>query len=720
MKTNGLVLFFILFFYVSSFGQKINSNFRLTAKKTQEVIRIDGELSEKTWQNAEVANDFFMITPVDTGKASQFSEVRMAYDEENIYLAVIFFNTTVKGNYTAESLKRDFSFGKNDNFLIAMDPFNNMTTGFSFGLNSYGAQWDGTMYNGGKVDLNWDTKWYSEIQFDGEKWVGEMAIPFKSIRYDEDSTHWGINFSRLDLKAGEKSSWAPVPRQFPSVTLAYTGIVEWETKLPKQGNNSSIIPYILANTQRNKTNNLKFGGDLKYGLTSSLNLDITANPDFSQTEVDQQVTNLSRFELFFPEKRQFFLENADLFSNFGYQSIRPFFSRRIGLDTPIDLGVRLSGNLNNNWRIGVMDLHTPKNEAEKITSKNYGVISLQRKVFDRSNIGLIFVNKQNLNNLEDSNSINDTSNYNRTFGIEYNHGSSNNLWNGKLLYLKSFSPQIENKNAVFASHLEYKSTRWNWKIQQEFIGENYTAEVGYIPRKGYMKIQTLVGHLFYTDQSKQLVSHGPLGSQTYFFNTQMEKTDKLGQLNYVFNFKDRSRLQFSYQNDYIQLSAPFDPVRTGLQLLEKGSIHQWDTFSIKYNSQPQSLLTYAVEGLAGGYYENGKRIGVLSEIGYRFQPFLSLNSIVQFNQITLPQPWGKNKFWLLGLKADLTLTNTIYFSNLFQYNEQLNLWNFNSRFQWRYQPASDIFLVFNSNEINYPEASKNWSLSLKLNYWLNF
>ncbi|CAI8151979.1 MAG: Uncharacterised protein [Formosa sp. Hel3_A1_48] len=168
------------------------------------------------------------------------------------------------------------------------------------------------------------------------------------------------------------------------------------------------------------------------------------------------------------------------------------------------------------------------------------------------------------------------------------------------------------------------------------------------------------------------------------------------------------------------MSAPFDPVRTGLQLLEKGSIHQWDTFSIKYNSQPQSLLTYAVEGLAGGYYENGKRIGVLSEIGYRFQPFLSLNSIVQFNQITLPQPWGKNKFWLLGLKADLTLTNTIYFSNLFQYNEQLNLWNFNSRFQWRYQPASDIFLVFNSNEINYPEASKNWSLSLKLNYWLNF
>lgn len=720
MKNIVLSTSFILMFSGSLFCQKVNSDFRLFIKKTEEVITIDGRLEEVTWKNAQVADDFFMITPVDTGKAKQFSEVRMAYDDENIYLSVIFYNNEIKGKYTAESLKRDFSFGKNDNFLIALDPFNNMTTGFSFGLNAYGAQWDGTMYNGGKVDLNWDTKWYSKVQFDDEKWVGEMAIPLKSIRYDHNSKFWGINFSRLDLKASEKSSWAPVPRQFPSVTLAYTGVLAFETKLPKQGNNSSIIPYSLGRTGKENDRNFKFGGDIKYGLSSALNLDITANPDFSQTEVDQQVTNLSRFELFFPEKRQFFLENADLFSNFGYQTIRPFFSRRIGLETPIDIGVRLSGNINKDWRIGVMDIHTPKNEGEEITSKNYGVISLQRKLFDRSNIGLILVNKQNLNNLNNETLNTNSSNYNRTIGIEYNHGSSNNLWEGKVLYLKSFSPELKNKNSVFAAHLQYKSTQWQWKIQQEFIGENYLAEVGYIQRQGYFKIEPSIGYLFYPTQSKRLVSHGPVGIQTYFFNTSLNKTDRLSQLNYVFNFRDRSRLTFSYENQYILLSNPFDPIRNGIKFLEKAGVHEWNTYAVSFKSQPQSLLTYTVKTLYGGYYENGKRTGILSEIGYRFQPILSLNSVIHYNQIEMPLPWGNNKFWLLGVKADLTLTNNIYFSNLFQYNEQLDLWNFNSRFQWRYHPASDIFLVFNSNEINYPVPSKSWNLSLKVNYWLNF
>lgn len=720
MKNNIYSLFFSLIISGGLYGQKINSAYRLHVKKTQELMTIDGKLDESTWETAEIANDFFMITPVDTGKAKQFSEVRMAYDNENIYLSVIFFNNEIKGNYTVESLKRDFSFGKNDNFLIALDPFNNLTTGFSFGINAYGAQWDGTMYNGGKVDLNWDTKWYSEVQFDNDKWVCEMAIPFKSIRYDENVQQWGINFGRLDLKASEKSSWAPVPRQFPSVTLAYTGVLDWETKLPKQGINSSIIPYVLAKTADKNQNNFKIGGDVKYGLSSSLNLDITANPDFSQTEVDNQVTNLSRFELFFPEKRQFFLENADLFSNFGYKTIRPFFSRRIGLDTPIDIGVRLSGNLNKDWRIGIMDIHTPKNEEDGISSKNYAVVSLQRKLFDRSNIGFIFVNKQNLNNLSNEIQDNETAAYNRTVGLEYNHGSSNNLWNGKLLYLGSFSPDIKSKNTVFASHLEYASTRWKWRIQQEFIGENYTAEVGYIPRKGYAKIETSLGHLFYTDQSKNLVSHGPSAGRTYFFDTSLNKTDRMDQLDYVFNFNDRSRLTFSYENQFIELSAPFDPIRKGLNYLEEGSLHEWNTVSVQFQSQPQNLLTYNIKTLLGGYYENGERIGILSEIGYRFQPFLSLNSVIHYNRIQMDIPWGRNDFWLLGLKADLTLTNTIYFSNLFQYNEQLDLWNFNSRFQWRYKPASDIFLVFNSNEIKYPESSKNWSLSLKVNYWLNF
>ena len=710
----------LFFFSVILYGQVNTNNYRLPIQKTNEKIKIDGVLDEITWKNTALADDFFMITPIDTGKATQFSEARMSFDEENLYISIIFFNTNTQGEYVVESLKRDFSFGKNDNFLVAIDPFNNQNTGFVFGLNSYGAQWDGTIFNGRNVDLNWDTKWYSAVQLDEEKWVCEIAIPFKSIRYNEDISEWGINFSRLDLKASEKSSWAPVPRQFPSVTLAYTGALVWETPPPKQSSNISLIPYLSNNlSSKNKStpnNDFKVGGDLKYSLTSALNLDVTINPDFSQSEVDQQVTNLDRFELFFPERRQFFLENADLFSNFGYRSIRPFFSRRIGLNAPIQSGVRLSGNLDKNWRIGLMDIQTRQDEELNFAGENFGVVTLQRKVFDRSDISAIFVNKQAVSLNENQNN---TSEYNRNIGLEYNYFSADNLWNGKLLFLKSLSPIASQQGEVFASHIGYQSTRWNWCVQQEYISGDYSAEVGFIPRNNYIKIQATGGYLYYTKKDTPLLSHGPRVGRTHYFDTDFDKKDQTQQFDYLFNFKDRSRFTMGIRTQYIELLSDFDPLQTLIAKLASGTTHQWNSFTISYDAKPQSRFTYSAEVITGGYYDNGKRNAFLGEFGYRFQPFLELSSLVNYNQIQLPAPWNTNSFWLLGLKSNLTLTNNIFFSNLLQYNEQLGLWNFNSRFQWRYKPASDIFLVFNSNEITVPNLATGWNLTLKVNYWIN-
>ena len=711
-----------LFFFFSTLllGQVNTKNYRLSIQKTNEKIKIDGILDEATWKNAAVAGDFFMITPVDTGKATQFSEARMSFDEENLYLSIIFFNNRTQGAYVVESLKRDFSFGKNDNFIVAIDPFNNQNTGFAFGLNAYGAQWDGTMFNGRNVDLNWDTKWYSEVHFDEEKWVCEIAIPFKSIRYNEDISEWGINFSRLDLKASEKSSWAPVPRQFPSVTLAYAGALVWETPPPKQSSNVSLIPYLSENlySENNTTpkNAFKVGGDLKYSLTSALNLDVTINPDFSQAEVDQQVTNLDRFELFFPERRQFFLENADLFSNFGYRSIRPFFSRRIGLNVPIQGGIRLSGNLDENWRVGLMDIQTRQQDELNLAGENFGVVTLQRKVFDRSNISAIFVNKQAVGFNENQNN---TSEYNRNVGLEYNYFSADNLWSGKLLFLKSLSPIATQQGEVFASHFGYQSTRWNWRIQQEYISGDYSAEVGFIPRNNYIKLEATGGYLHYTKKDTPLLAHGPRLGRTYYFDTDFNKKDQTQQFDYLFNFKDRSRFTIGVLRQYIELLSDFDPLRTQIAKLEAGTKHKWTSLTLSYDAKPQNRFTYSAEVIAGGYYANGKRNAFLGEFGYRFQPYLELSSLVNYNQIELPAPWNTNSFWLLGLKSNLTLTNKIFFSNLFQYNEQLGLWNFNSRFQWRYKPASDIFLVFNSNEISVPNVATGWNLTLKVNYWLN-
>lgn len=716
-----LIPLLLLFFFQTARGQKINEDYVLKIGKTSEKIILDGELNESIWELADVAENFSMILPQDDRKATQFSEVRMAYDDKNIYLAVIFFNNTIKGDYVVESYKRDFSFGKNDNFLVAIDPFNNMTTGFAFGLNAYGAQWDGTMYDGRSVDLNWDTKWYSEVAFDEKKWTAEIAIPFKSIRYNYNLEQWGISFSRLDLKASEKSGWTPVPRQFPSITMAYSGVLEWDNPPPTQGSNISFIPYLsgeMDSPQKGTTNQeLNAGADVKFNLTSSLNLDITLNPDFSQAEVDQQVTNLDRFELFFPERRQFFLENADLFANFGYENIRPFFSRRIGLNNPIVGGIRLSGNIDEKWRVGLLDIQTQAEKEKGLPAENFGVFSLQRKVLDRSSIGMIFVNKQSLGKLEDTKTT--AGEYNRNLGLEYNYFSADNLWNGKLMYLKSFSPNLSDDDAIFAGNLTYNDNNFLGSVQAEYVGENYNAEVGYVPRTHYYKFDTTLRYLFFPSQDSKVLSHGPLVGSIQYFNFDGLGIDRGTQLGYELNFKNRSEMVFTFENQFIVLQNPFDPIRTGIRSLEALTEHRWNSVNLEYNSKPQSLFTYALKSSYGGYFQDGKRWLFFSEMGYRFQPYIELNTLVSYNHIELEEPWGTNGFWLLGIKSNFTFTKNIFFSNLYQYNEQQKLWIFNSRFQWRYKPASDIFLVFNSSDTRMLTPNRNWNLTLKINYWIN-
>ncbi|WP_232625182.1 DUF5916 domain-containing protein [Pareuzebyella sediminis] len=716
-----LLIVVLITAHSSTYSQKKNASFQLNIRKTHLPIVIDGKGDDLAWQDTDVAKDFYMVLPMDTGMANETSEIRMTYDDDNLYLLATFYHSK-KADYFVESLRRDFSFGKNDNFLLFMDPFNNQTTGFSFGANAYGAQWDGTMYDGGKVDLNWDSKWISETTRDEEKWVFEMAVPFKSIRYEAGVSEWGINFSRLDLKSSEKSSWTPIPRQFPTASLAYTGTLVWDTPPPKPKLNFSVIPYVLGEISRNTANaedadfKAKVGGDFKFSLTPSLNLDATVNPDFSQVEVDRQVTNLDRFELFFPERRQFFLENADLFANFGYETIRPFFSRRIGLGVPIQAGLRISGNLNKKWRIGLMDMQTASVDETGLPSQNFGVVSLQRKMFSRSSLGLLLVNKQSTRYIEENDSI--YARYNRNLGVEYNLASSDNLWNGKAFLLKSFAPDKENSGITQAAHLEYKSRKWNWRLQEEWVSEDYSAEVGYVPRNGYVNISSFAGHLFFPKSGK-IVSHGPKLNTSYFFNEKFVRTDNTSFLQYLIEFRNRSSLEFFVSDDYVELLNPFDPTRLGIASLAAGTKHQWNAFGWEYASKPQSLFTYIFQGRVGGYYADGRLTSLSSELGYRFQPYVSLSANLNYNYIDLPAPWNTNEFWLIGSEVDITFTNKLFFANLFQYNEQTRNFNLNSRLQWRYAPASDLFLVYTNNQMIDPFMPKDWSLTLKFTYWFN-
>jgi hypothetical protein len=659
---------------------------------------------------------------MDKGPATQESEIRMAYDEDHIYLLAIFYNNTGGPNFV-ESLRRDFVFGKNDNFLLFLDPFNNQTTGFTFGSNAAGAQWDGTMYGGSAVDLSWDSKWISAVTRDEEKWIFEMALPFKSIRYEKGVKEWGINFSRLDLKTSEKSSWTPIPRQFPTSSLALSGTLVWDAPPPSPRFNSSFIPYMLGEIRKDdeggSMSDVKVGGDLKLSLTPSLNLDLTVNPDFSQVEVDRQVTNLDRFELFFPERRQFFLENADLFANFGYASIRPFFSRRIGLGVPIDAGARVSGNLDENWRLGIMDIQTSAVEETGQPVQNFGVVSLQRKVFSRSNIGLMFVNKQSFRYPDEADSLRVLfPKFNRNLGVEYNLGSADNLWSGKAFLLKSFAPEEADRGIAQAANISYNNRQWSWGLQEEYVGNSYSAEVGFVPRDNYFRLNGFLGYLFFPEKGK-IVSHGPILRTSQFFNTNFRSTDYQNALAYALNYTNRSRLEASWVQEYVELLEPFDPTRTGKGILEAGVKNTWNTYRLQYESKPQALFTYLLDSSLGGYYAEGTRFYVGSELGYRFQPYVSLGTTMSYNNFRLPAPWNTTAFWLIGSKVDITLSNTIFFATLFQYNEQSRDFNLNSRFQWRYLPASDLFLVFTSNDRLSPFSGSTWNLTLKLTYWFN-
>lgn len=682
-------------------------------------------MDEKAWEDAEVATDFFMITPMDTSFARVKTDVRMSYDEEHLYLIVINHHA-VEGPYMVESLRRDFSFGKNDNFLLFMDPFDDQTNGFSFGANAVGAQWDGIMSNGNQMDLSWDNKWTSKVKNYEDKWIFEAAIPFKSIRYKKGITEWGINFSRLDLKTTEKSGWAPVPRQFPSSTLAYTGILAWDNPPPQAGPNVSVIPYVLGGVSKDFENGgdpsyrREIGMDAKIGLTSSLNLDLTVNPDFSQVEVDRQVTNLDRFELFFPERRQFFLENGDLFANFGYSTIRPFFSRRIGLNAPIQFGARVSGKINKDWRIGAMTMQTGEVEEDALPSQNFTVMSVQRQVGARSNISAIFVNKQSLHYdpeaVEEEKPI--YSEFNRNLGLEYNLLSRNNLWTGKAMVLKSFGPDNQSNGFVHAANLKYASGNLTWNWQHEYVSNDYTAEVGFVPRRGYYKISPQVGYRWFPKSAK-ILSHGPDGSLTLFYNTKGVQTDNNSYISYNVRFRSQSNFTTYITYDFIKLQRPFDPTNSGKEKLPEGTDNYAFGWRTEYTSKPQSIFTYGFSTRIGGYYANGNLYTFTGDLGYRFQPYVSLALSSTYNQIQLPEPWGNTDYWLVGPRIDVTLTNTVFLTTFVQYNEQIKNINLNTRFQWRFAPASDLFLVYTDNYLPEPFNVKNRSLVLKFTYWWN-
>ncbi|MFY0688683.1 MAG: carbohydrate binding family 9 domain-containing protein [Cyclobacteriaceae bacterium] len=733
----SLSFLFILGCLIYSSGQS------LTIRKTSGQIVLDGKLNESAWTASDSAYNFIQQFPSDTSLALAQTTVYILYDENFIYVGARLENLAGPRKYITPSLRRDFRGAANDSFSVIFDTFKDKTNAVLFGINPFGVRREGLISNGGAgrsgLSLDWDNKWDGEAkQYDGF-WIVEMAIPFKTLRFTEDQSSWNVNFYRVDSEYTEKSTWSPIARNLTIINIGTVQEMMWDKPTKKPGANISLIPYTSGGLSRdfevsdNYDSDLMAGFDMKYGITSGLNLDLTVNPDFSQVEVDQQVTNLDRFEIFFPERRQFFLENADLFADFGTRRTRPFFSRRIGIardestgqniQNTIPLGMRVSGKVGNNTRIGLMNMQGGKNENILQPATNYTVLSTQQKVFDRSNIGFIFVNKDPFKlNLEDT-TVDDSSN--RTAGLDFNIATPDNRWNGKIFYHRSFEEGQNDSAFAMGGNMLYTTNTIRASIFTQSIGAGYNPEVGFVRRTDINQLAANIRFSLYPS-SGIIQSHGP------GFDFDMIRNDTYGFLDWDVNvlyditFRNNANYRMRLRRQYTFLFNEFDPSGSNGQELPANTSYTANLIFADFESDARKKIFYSL-GTRSGQYYNGIRLNLDGSVGYRYQPFGFTSIDFSYNYIKLPLPYNTSNLFLIGPRFDFTFTRKLFWTTFVQYNSQIENLNVNSRLQWRFKPVSDMYLVYTDNYLAYSDednlfalgAPKSRALVFKITYWLN-
>lgn len=743
--STSLLLLFIIFSSFDALSQD------LSIKRATGPIKVDGVMDEEAWKDADIAANFRQFFPYDSSEAIAPTEVRMAYDDNYIYLVAVMHNLGPR-KYVTPSLRRDFLGNAYDGFTLVLDTYKDKTNAFFFGVNPYGVQREGLISEGGIISrsgfspgsgpfsLTWDNKWYSDAKIFGDYWVAEMAIPFKTLRFKADMDSWYVNFYRIDSEYSEQSTWAPIPRNFSIINLGFNREVKWDKPLQKPGKNISLIPYIAYSTSKDfeegtpTDNSFSVGGDAKVALSSALNLDLTINPDFSQVEVDQQVTNLDRFEIFFPERRQFFLENADLFSSFGTPGARPFFSRRIGvardtatgsnLQNPLYFGARMSGNLNNKWRVGFMTVQAAEEKSIDLPSINYTVASVQHRIGPRSNIAGFLVSK-----LPFQDSIGESidispSKGNFTAGADLNLATQDNKWSGKAYYHHSFSGADDNSDYSLGAGINYNTYRWESRADIRSIGNNFNPEVGFVRRAGFNQVRSTTYYNFYP--AKGIIqSHAPGFDFDVLDANDYGVTDWDFNFLYRINFRNTARFNMRLRRQYTYLFNSFDPSGSEGEELAEDTDYAYNFIIASFSSDQRKPFFYNLSTSSGEYF-NGSRINLEGTLSYRFLPYAITSVNFEYNRIRLPEPYNDADLFLIGPRFDITFTRSIFWTTFIQYNSQINNVNVNTRFQWRYSPVSDLFIVYSDNylagtndrfiDFNQP---KYRALVVKLTYWFN-
>ena len=689
------------------------------AQRVEDGPLVDGNvLSDPAYADAMIATGFVQSRPFEGEPASERTEVRILYTSDTIYFGIVCYTEDVGTIIVADS-RRDSDLTETDSFQIVLDTYQDRQNGFVFGTNPAGVEYDGQVTNegqgsgrfgggggsgrpgnsrsqrgsGGGFNLNWDGAWQVVTSVTDIGWSAEVAIPFRTLRYPRNAVqNWGINFQRNIRAQNEQAFWSPLPRQYNINRISLAGELQ-EIEVPAQ-RNLQFTPYALGDSLRRDdgartVNTGEFGADLKYSVTPSMTLDLTYNTDFAQVEVDDQQINLDRFNLFFPEKRPFFLENAGLFSVGQSGAVDIFFSRRIGLsDTggqvPIIGGGRLSGKVGTNTNIGFLNMQTDSVASTQTPQQNFTVGRVRQDLANRSNIGAMFVSRQA------TGSLSRARDYNRTYAADGTWGiGQGGTVSGFVAETDTPGEPASNSHA-YALSAQHRSERGRLSLGYTEVAPNFNPEVGFLARRSYRRMN---GSVFATLRPDNNLGIHEVRPHVFHFT--------------IFDFDTGlHETQFTHIDNHIEWRNGYE-IHTGVNITREGVFEPFEIFpgvivppgvydhqeaQIAGNTNLGAPISFNINTIVGGLF-GGQRVTLTPSIAARVGE--TFNALFEWSYNDLRLPSGDFITNLARMRVSYSFTTRMFFQALVQYNDRANLWSSNLRFGLLSDANTGLFVVYN-------------------------
>ncbi|MBM3790377.1 MAG: carbohydrate binding family 9 domain-containing protein [Acidobacteria bacterium] len=652
--------------------------------------------------------DGFWQTRPDEGKpASERTEVRIVFTEDTLFFGVVCYDRQPDGIIVTDS-RRDSSLDDTDSFQLILDTYRDHQNGFVFGTNPAGIEYDAQVSNegqsgeraqvgmraqsgsGGGLNLNWDASWEVRTKTSPLGWSAEFAIPFRTLRYPQGRNQtWGVNFQRNIRRHKEVAFWAPLARQFSLYRLSEAGAVT-SIEVSEQ-RNLKFIPYALGQVRRQGIRGSDvnwlgdLGGDAKYSITPGLTLDLTYNTDFAQVEVDEYQVNLDRFNLFYPEKRPFFLENAGIFSVGSSGQTEIFFSRRIGLaddgsEIPIIGGARVSGKIGR-VNVGLLNMQTDGFEGVA-PSNNFTVARVSRELPNRSAVGAIVTNRQGTGSLAAD------GDYNRAFAADGRLGlGMYGLVSG--FVARTDTPGISSDEYAFKVNTAYDSPRWDLAAEYGEVADNFNPEMGFLARKGYRFSQFRILRRYRPADLMGILEFRPHVSYRGYWDFAGFQESGFLHIDNHTEWKNGYELHTGINFTEEGLKEPFKIYR-GVEVPE--GIYRHAEAQVVFNTNHAEWLSFTSRLQAGGFF-GGNRLSWEPSVNLRRGDTFNSSLAWGINDIDLPG--GDFQTNLIRMRLSYSFTPRIFVQSLAQYNDRANLWSLNLRFTWLQAANTGLFVVYN-------------------------